>query len=51
MGWLTKILKGSSHKGRYHGKYEHDRTWDEPRNSVVITFFTSIRFLSIPDTF
>ncbi|KAK9948720.1 hypothetical protein M0R45_004285 [Rubus argutus] len=34
MGWLTKILKGSSHKGRYHGKYEHGRTWDEPRNSV-----------------
>ncbi|KAM5576281.1 hypothetical protein ABKV19_007249 [Rosa sericea] len=34
MGWLTKILKGSSHKGHYHGKYGHERTWDEPRNSV-----------------
>ncbi|XP_004300585.1 PREDICTED: protein DA1-related 1-like isoform X2 [Fragaria vesca subsp. vesca] len=34
MGWLSKILKGSSHKGHYHGKYGHERTWDEPRNSV-----------------
>ncbi|XP_039003627.1 protein DA1-related 1-like [Hibiscus syriacus] len=30
MGWLTKILKGSSNKGGYHGRYEADRTWDEP---------------------
>ncbi|XVE82691.1 hypothetical protein DITRI_Ditri16bG0026300 [Diplodiscus trichospermus] len=34
MGWLTKILKGSSNKGRYHGRYGDDRTWDEPRRSV-----------------
>ncbi|XP_071722445.1 protein DA1-related 1 [Rutidosis leptorrhynchoides] len=32
MGWLTKILKGSSHKGHYHGR--DDRYWDEPRRSV-----------------
>ncbi|KAL3833414.1 hypothetical protein ACJIZ3_008150 [Penstemon smallii] len=37
MGWLTKILKGSSHKiseGQYHGKYEHDTIFEEPSNSV-----------------
>ncbi|XWS45358.1 hypothetical protein CRYUN_Cryun15aG0130000 [Craigia yunnanensis] len=34
MGWLTKILKGSSNKGRYHGRYGDDRTWDEPRRSA-----------------
>ncbi|XWS33712.1 hypothetical protein CRYUN_Cryun22dG0106900 [Craigia yunnanensis] len=34
MGWLTKILKGSSNKGRYYGRYGDDRTWDEPRRSV-----------------
>ncbi|XP_039000021.1 protein DA1-related 1-like isoform X1 [Hibiscus syriacus] len=34
MGWLTKILKGSSNKGRYHGRYDTDRTWDEPRRSA-----------------
>ncbi|KAI9165924.1 hypothetical protein LWI28_022914 [Acer negundo] len=32
MGWLTKILKGSSSfKGQYHGRYGDDRVWDEPR--------------------
>ncbi|KAJ6420000.1 hypothetical protein OIU84_030011 [Salix udensis] len=30
MGWLTKIFKGSGHKG-YHG---NGRYWDEPRQSV-----------------
>ncbi|XP_041000311.1 protein DA1-related 1-like [Juglans microcarpa x Juglans regia] len=34
MGWLTKILKGSSYKGQYHGKYHEERNWDEARNSV-----------------
>lgn len=34
MGWLTKILKGSSYKGHSHRKYGHDRSWDEPRDSV-----------------
>lgn len=39
MGWLTKILKGSSHKiseGRYHGRYE-DEVRSEPHNSGVIS--------------
>ncbi|GFY93996.1 LIM domain-containing protein [Actinidia rufa] len=33
MGWITKILKGSSHKiseGQYHGKYADERIWDSP---------------------
>ncbi|XAR73917.1 hypothetical protein NMG60_11008042 [Bertholletia excelsa] len=33
MGWLTKILKGSSHKiseGQYHSTYGDDRIWDGP---------------------
>ncbi|XWS29333.1 hypothetical protein CRYUN_Cryun24cG0020200 [Craigia yunnanensis] len=30
MDWLTKILKGSSNKERYYGRYGDDRTWDEP---------------------
>ncbi|KDP31822.1 hypothetical protein JCGZ_12283 [Jatropha curcas] len=34
MGWLTKIFKGSSYKGQYHGKYADDRYWHEPRRSV-----------------
>ncbi|PPD91589.1 hypothetical protein GOBAR_DD11469 [Gossypium barbadense] len=34
MGWLTKILKGSSNKGRYHERYGDGRTWDEPRRST-----------------
>ncbi|KAE8685377.1 Protein DA1 [Hibiscus syriacus] len=34
MGWLTKILKGSRNKGRYHGRYNTGRTWDEPRRSA-----------------
>ncbi|XP_068333915.1 protein DA1-related 1-like [Pyrus communis] len=35
MGWLTKILKGSGHKGHSHKKkIREDRTWDEPRDSV-----------------
>ncbi|OMO56820.1 Zinc finger, LIM-type [Corchorus capsularis] len=34
MGWLTKILKGSSNKGRYYGRHGDDRTWDEPRRSA-----------------
>ena len=45
MGWLTKILKGSSYKGHSHRKYGHDRTWDEPRDSVVITLLTFTKFL------
>lgn len=39
MGWLTKILKGSSHKiskGQYHGKYEDDTIWEGPPTSAVI---------------
>lgn len=58
MGWLTKILKGSSYKGQHHGKYREERNWDEARNSVVImdsAFYgylngscTSIIFLSEP---
>lgn len=34
MGWLTRILKGSGHKGRYYGKYEDYGYWNEPRRSV-----------------
>ncbi|KAL3616439.1 Protein DA1-related 1 [Castilleja foliolosa] len=37
MGWLTKILKGPSHrisKGQYHGKYEEDEIWEGPTTSV-----------------
>ncbi|KAL0350583.1 UNVERIFIED_CONTAM: protein DA1-related 1 [Sesamum radiatum] len=37
MGWLTKILKGSSHKiskGQYHGKYEDDTIWEGPPTSA-----------------
>ncbi|XP_022775264.1 protein DA1-related 1-like [Durio zibethinus] len=34
MGWLTKIFKVSSNKGRYYGRYGNDRTWDEPRHSA-----------------
>ncbi|KAK4426316.1 protein DA1-related 1 [Sesamum alatum] len=40
MGWLTKILKGSSHKcsecseGRYHGNYEGDTTLESARASM-----------------
>ncbi|CAL1408861.1 unnamed protein product [Linum trigynum] len=34
MGWLTKILKGSSNKGNYHGHYGENRYWEEPRRSV-----------------
>ncbi|KAK4409765.1 protein DA1-related 1 [Sesamum angolense] len=40
MGWLTKILKGSSHKcsecsgGQYHGIYEGDTTTETARASV-----------------
>lgn len=33
MGWLTKILKGSSRR-QYHAKYGDDSTWDEPRYSA-----------------
>lgn len=39
MRWLTKILKGSSHrisKGQYHGKYEDDTIWEGPPASAVI---------------
>lgn len=28
MGWLTKILKGSSHRGQYHGKHTDESIWD-----------------------
>ncbi|GMI68874.1 DA1-RELATED PROTEIN 1 [Hibiscus trionum] len=34
MGWLKKILKGSSNKGRYHGRCNADRTSDQPRRST-----------------
>ncbi|GFP80982.1 protein da1-related 1 [Phtheirospermum japonicum] len=37
MGWLTKILRGTSHrisKGQYHGKYEDDAIWEGPTTSV-----------------
>ncbi|XP_023729030.1 protein DA1-related 1 isoform X1 [Lactuca sativa] len=35
MGWLTKILKGSSSshrisEGRYHDRYENEEVWEEP---------------------
>lgn len=39
MGWLTKILKGSSHKiseGQYLGKYDDERIWEGPSTIVVI---------------
>lgn len=37
MGWLTKILKGSSHKiseGQYHGKYDDEGIWEGPPTSL-----------------
>ncbi|KAM7516610.1 hypothetical protein LguiA_006193 [Lonicera macranthoides] len=37
MGWLTKILKGSSHKiaeGQYIGKYDDERIWEGPSTVV-----------------
>ncbi|KAH9663315.1 protein DA1-related 1 [Citrus sinensis] len=34
MGWLTKILKGSSRR-HYHARYGDDRTWDERRYSAA----------------
>lgn len=37
MGWLTKILKGSSHKGQYLGKYGDERIWDEQHTTSVET--------------
>lgn len=33
MGWLTKIIKGSSHKiseGQYQSTYGDERIWDGP---------------------
>ncbi|KAL9461506.1 hypothetical protein AB3S75_004496 [Citrus x aurantiifolia] len=33
MGWLTKILKGSSRR-HYHARYGDDRTWDERQYSA-----------------
>lgn len=42
MGWLTKILKGSSHKGHYHGRYRDDGIWNEPNNSAVTAFVLTI---------
>ena len=36
MSWLTKLLRGSSRSGQYHGKHPEERIWDEARNSVVI---------------
>lgn len=42
MGWLTKILKGSSHKfsdGQYNKRYREDRTLDSPRYSAVYECF------------
>ncbi|XP_022751352.1 protein DA1-related 1-like [Durio zibethinus] len=35
MDWLTNILEGSIDEVRYHGRYGDDRTWDEPRHSVM----------------
>lgn len=38
MGWLTKILKGSSHKfsdGQTNGRYREDRNLESPRYSAV----------------
>ncbi|KAB1214620.1 Protein DA1-related 1 [Morella rubra] len=34
MSWLTKLLRGSSRSGQYHGKHPEERIWDEARNSV-----------------
>lgn len=36
MGWLTKILKGSSHSNSHgqYGRYGEDGYWTEPRRSV-----------------
>nr|XP_029116324.1 protein DA1-related 1 isoform X2 [Elaeis guineensis] len=39
MGWLNKILKGSSHKnsgGQYHGKSKDDSLWNEPSSSLDV---------------
>lgn len=49
MGWLTKILKGSSssHKiseGQYYGRYE-DGVWTEPHTSAVISFLSVCKSL------
>ncbi|XP_044470365.1 protein DA1-related 1-like [Mangifera indica] len=34
MGWLTKTLTVSGHKGQSHGTYGDDRIWNEPSYSV-----------------
>ncbi|KAK4260027.1 hypothetical protein QN277_003202 [Acacia crassicarpa] len=34
MGWFTKLIKGSNHRGQYQGKYGNDSIWDDHRNSV-----------------
>lgn len=42
MGWLTKILKGSSHKfsdGQCNGRYREDRNLEGPRYSAVSQCF------------
>lgn len=46
MGWLTKILKGSSSgsshrvsEGRNHERYENDEKWEEPPTTVVLSHF------------
>ena len=55
MGWLTKIIKGSSSgsshrvsEGRDQESYEHDEIWEEPPATVVgVTFFTCYLLLAI----
>ncbi|KAL4644995.1 protein DA1-related 1-like [Castanea sativa] len=34
MGWLTKVFKGSSHRGQYHGTHGDGRTWDGAHGSA-----------------
>lgn len=44
MGWLTKIIKGSSHKiskGQYQSTYGDERIWDGPSTMVFLNFLVS----------
>ena len=48
MGWLTKILKGSSSshrisEGRYHDIYENEEIWEEPPSIEVVNIFLHVK--------
>ncbi|CAN1224923.1 Protein DA1-related 1 [Linum grandiflorum] len=50
MGWLTKILKGSSHKGNYRSHYGEDRNRDiEPQRYIFCCCVTHLRTCEMQD--